>query len=1118
MIQEPRRELATLVDAVRRRWRGATGLRAGSYGAGAAALILACAVLVQWRLAPQGLALAMLWSAAMAGAVACLVWALLSVRRVPPDLQVARFIEECCPELEDALATAIAASQSPDAAMVEAVERDAIRRTSDLDLDRVISRRLLRQWAIRAAAAAVALVLAAGWSARPATQALQTLSFYLFPNRAAVDVSPGNVKIREGDTLRVTARIASGTSVVPVLRIGESDHWREARMEQGAAGFVATIDYVEQDFKYLVKAAGFLSPEYAVTVVRAPHVTQIDLRYDYPAAFHMEPREETDGGDIYGPAGTRVRVTVHVDQAVARGALNLTGEPPVALQPHGGTLEGTLTISDDGSYRVALADADGVVSPGDVEYFIRTLQDRPPDVRILRPAGDRQVTPLEEVPVEARADDDFGVASLDLVYSVNGGADKAVPFDRHGSGITVTGRRTVFLEDARVRAGDFISYYARARDVSRGKRSSEARSDIFFLEVTPFDEEFVAAQTQGGTGGGDDSALEDLIQGEKDIITATWNLDRRGRQNGARSEDDLRAVAHGQRALRTRASGALAQMQRASDLRRRRQPGAAGQPLAADPAIEAIGRAVEAMGVASGQLDALKTADALPPEMTALNELLRAQAEVRRREVPPQANGNGGRGSNRREQDLSSLFDRELSRQQQTNYETPASREARQKDANGDALDRIRDLAHRQDELNRAEQQLARNREKMSSEELRRQLERLTREQSELRQQAEELARQMQQAGRGNQGNQGGQGAQGGRGAQNQASRDLRQISEDMQGAAGELRRENPQQASARGSRAAEGLRNLEQQMRGAQPDDRRRQLGELQLESQQLAEAERRLSEDGAQNNAGARDDGARRRGAEQERLADRTERLEAAVRRLAEAGKGTGTDQREHDALNEAARQLATERLSERMRNAARAEQQGASGSNRKPQEEIARALESVAGRLGAATGQSEQSQRLTEELARIRQLREDLAALDRQLSELRGRGAPQDSSQNGRGPQQPGRGRQTADPEAPWQEARELLNELRQEESLEAKVPDANGFNPGRSAPGTEAWKQDFAKWDELKVQIAGALERAERSRAEQLRGQQARDRLNAGATQAVPEPYRRLVERYYRALAK
>jgi hypothetical protein len=76
---------------------------------------------------------------------------------------------------------------------------------------------------------------------------------------------------------------------------------------------------------------------------------------------------------------------------------------------------------------------------------------------------------------------------------------------------------------------------------------------------------------------------------------------------------------------------------------------------------------------------------------------------------------------------------------------------------------------------------------------------------------------------------------------------------------------------------------------------------------------------------------------------------------------------------------------------------------------------------------------------------------------------------------------------------------------------------GFNPGRSAPGTEPWKQDFARWDELKVQVAAALERAERTAADRLREQQSRDRLNAGATESVPEQYRKLVERYYRALA-
>ena len=76
---------------------------------------------------------------------------------------------------------------------------------------------------------------------------------------------------------------------------------------------------------------------------------------------------------------------------------------------------------------------------------------------------------------------------------------------------------------------------------------------------------------------------------------------------------------------------------------------------------------------------------------------------------------------------------------------------------------------------------------------------------------------------------------------------------------------------------------------------------------------------------------------------------------------------------------------------------------------------------------------------------------------------------------------------------------------------------GFNPGRSAPGTEPWKQDFAKWDELKKQVAAALEKLETSAAARLREQQAKDRLAAGAAQTVPDAYRSLVEQYYKALA-
>ena len=1144
-----RAELTALVGRVRNRWRAVTILRLWTRAAGAAAVVLACAAIAHRVLQPAPTGLVALWVAAAVVVIGAFVWCLASLRRAPSDLTVARFVEECCPELEDSLVTAVGGSEVAPESMSAAVLDDALRRARLLDIERIVSRQTLRRAALLAAAAALAFAAAGAVSVGPAREAATVLLAYVFPQSLELQVAPGNARVREGESLRVVARLTGSDAIVPMLRIGADGDRRDVPMLRTADGFSYEVEEVDHDFQYSVTAAGTASPEFSVTVLRLPRVERIDLRYEFPPAFGMPARQEEDGGDIYGPAGTRVHVTVHTDKPVRDAALKITGGDPVALSANDRVVQGELTITEDGSYRIALSDGDGLTNPGDTEYFIRTLLDQPPDVRIVRPASDRQVTRLEEVAVEARADDDFGVAALDLVYKTAGGAEKVVPFTRSGSATAVTGRTMLYLEDLDVRPGDVVAYYARARDVSRGKRSSEARSDIFFLEVTPFEEEFVAAQSQGaGGGGGNDQGLEDLIDAQKDIITATWNLDRRGRQAGSRSSDDIRTVARGQRDLQSRTATMLEEMRRAGE-RRRRLPGGRGgaaAPASPDAMTEAIRRAADAMTGAHGQLEALKTAEALPHEMTALNELLRAQAEVRRREIQQQqANGNGGGGSNRRQQDISSLFDRELARQQQTNYETPPASETRRDEpAKDDAAERMRELARRQDALTRRQQDLARKRDALPPEEIKRELERLTREQTELRQRAEELSRELQQRSQAQGGRGGGSG--GAQSDRQQAARELQQASEDMQAAATELRRDNPQQASARGGRAADRLRDAEQQMRGAQPDDRRRALGDLQLESRQLAEEQRRLS--GAEaGRAGDPADRARQRAAEQDRLADRTERLEQSVKQLA---GGRGADPRQQSAMSGAASEVARQRLSERMREAARAERQsgqpgtGNQPSTRREGEAIAQGLERLADRLGAAGGETPESQQLSDQLARVRRLREQLATLDRELSQLRdqqgprgqsagrqgndpgregragregggqtGRAGMQQDPQSGRGSQPGGRGQDVG--EGPWQEARELLQELR---DLESVVPaEADGFNPGRSAPGTEAWKQDFSKWDELKVQLAAALEKTERTAADRLRGEQSRDRLNAGASQAVPEEYRRMVEKYYRALA-
>ena len=275
--------------------------------------------------------------------------------------------------------------------------------------------------------------------------------------------------------------------------------------------------------------------------------------------------------------------------------------------------EVALTIARDGAYRIALTDTDAIDNGEETEYFIRVMDDRPPDVRVIRPAGDRGVTRLEEVALEARAEDDYGVQSLELVYAVRGGPEKVVPLGGNGQSTAVSGKHTVYLEDLDVKPGDFVSYYARAKDIGRGKRSTEARSDIFFLEIKPTAQEFTAAQSAAGMGGGGAGEMTDLVAAQKDVVAATWKLERRS--SGGRSPSDIRAVSRAQAEVREKLREA-ASMSGPPPMPRRRRS-VEPQPEAPPVPLQAAG---EAMERAVARLEKLDTRSAITHEMEALNQ------------------------------------------------------------------------------------------------------------------------------------------------------------------------------------------------------------------------------------------------------------------------------------------------------------------------------------------------------------------------------------------------------------------------------------------------------------------------------------------------------------------
>jgi hypothetical protein len=76
---------------------------------------------------------------------------------------------------------------------------------------------------------------------------------------------------------------------------------------------------------------------------------------------------------------------------------------------------------------------------------------------------------------------------------------------------------------------------------------------------------------------------------------------------------------------------------------------------------------------------------------------------------------------------------------------------------------------------------------------------------------------------------------------------------------------------------------------------------------------------------------------------------------------------------------------------------------------------------------------------------------------------------------------------------------------------------GRSPSVSAPGTEAFKQDFSRWESLHKQVSLRLERLEASLSQRLLERAARERVQAGSADTAPDGYQQAVDRYFRSLA-
>src|SRR6185436_12105762 len=125
----------------------------------------------------------------------------------------------------------------------------------------------------------------------------------------------------------------------------------------------------------------------------------------------------------------------------------------------------------------------------------------------------------------------------------------------------VAAGHTFYLEELSVQPGDAVSYYARASDNDAVSGSKQASSDLYFLRIRPFKQNFRQAQSQGGGGGGGGGGagqVEALSEQQRQIISATFNVQRdRKKVTADKLRENSKVVSLSQSRLREQVEGLL---------------------------------------------------------------------------------------------------------------------------------------------------------------------------------------------------------------------------------------------------------------------------------------------------------------------------------------------------------------------------------------------------------------------------------------------------------------------------------------------------------------------------------------------------------------------------------
>lgn len=758
-------------------------------------------------------------------------------RNIWSDRCIARLIEEKHPVLDSVLLTAIEhepQAEEPNGYLHERLIDHALARAATQNWPIAVADKPYRRAAMAAVGAMAAFFIIAVTQVltevprRDAAVAAQT-STDVAPGEATTftaSLTPGDTEVERGSRLVVEARFTGPVPTDATLVISELDGKERDRLpmrltvdEQVFGGLIAKVD---RDAKYHVEFSEQKSDTHTVTVFDYPALVRSDVKVTPPEYTKLPTKETKNTQKVSAMEGSTIAWKIKVNKPLAEAEFFSADKESIPLKPSAEdptVLEATMLAEKTQKYRLHLVDDRERANKNPPWFTVTVASNQLAKIDVVFPKRDVQVSAIQELPVEAKVSDDLGVTQSGAVFNIAGSA-KEIVF-KHA----VTGpqkkqdvRAEIVLEGEKAEPRQLVSYYFWAEDKGPKGEVRRAMSDMFFADVRHYEDIFREGEAPPAEPG-QKSQTADLVDLQKQVVSATWRIvrDTSGGKTMEKAAPDVEVVHQSQGINMENVKEA---MEKVDDAQIKQ---------ALTEAWKSMKDALEPLQQASEDKKRASLNQALTFEQTALEWLHRAMS--REHQVSRSKSKSGQQQANKNQ-----IMDLELKQQEQRYEEEKAAAEEQtaEQQENLQVLNRLKELARRQEALaekmKELQNQLAKAKTEEEKQELENQLQRLQAEQEQLLRDVDELKERMEKP----------------ENAQNmaEAKEQLEQTREQIMDAAEQLKNKELTDAANAATRAQRDLEKMEEDFRQKTSRKFAEEMKQLRNEARAATERQKQISE----------------------------------------------------------------------------------------------------------------------------------------------------------------------------------------------------------------------------------------------------------------------------------